>query len=816
MTRTRRPAAAWMLLSSLACLQAVVLTSGRPARAAGPAASLPCAIQITEEKIESLPDYMGPRNPLDMDFPYCPVMIDGEYWVIYKNGYRAPVVRFKGTNIENAVRQLDGAAKIPLRAPYMLGGMWYDAAGKTLYAPMHCEQSGYSGNILREIHLASSADKGLTWKYEGPIMTRDAPGKPRAGHEFSGLQWDGGDGDHVLCVDDRGGYIYLYTNHYVWPKTASGGAAIARHHVARCAIADKMAPGKWRKFFGGRWEEPGLGGKATYVDAYCVSHNSYLGKYMSLNYYSGIAFCDDLSKQEWSPSFRLGSCWGRDNVWGYWATNAEKNDVFHSGQTMFAYRFWRTVEGRRFRITLDKNRAPEQHPGFNPSSFFLNYGGTDAETADPAHYYGNVPLFESSDPIEARRTRRVDAASAEVKYAGSWSGSTAAERGASLEFAFQGSDIYWRAAKGPNMGKADVYLDGTLQTTVDCWASAPTLLQFPFLKRGLNDKTPHTIKVVVKNEKNPRSTGTAIRHILFEYSADTYRASDGYSSVQGKNQWRYQERAGGAYADMAFTDPDWHGAGRCQVGYFHMTPDVQDAVRKWIAPHDGMVRIEGAPSLEGTDADGFAISLVKNTNELWSSRLLSTNALASTHDLTVAVHKGDAIAFVVHELGKSGPGLDVIANHGPVQRNTRNGTPLKIGKKEFARGLFCHAPSKVLVRLPGPGKTFSAVAGADDGIGGGNPAFSVTVGGKVAFKLDVPWGKKEAVPISVDLAGASEFVLEVGDGGNGISCDWADWADAKTILTDGKEVWLSDLPLNQGRVLWDPVITYVGPIAGEK
>ena len=35
------------------------------------------------------------------------------------------------------------------------------------------------------------------------------------------------------------------------------------------------------------------------------------------------------------------------------------------------------------------------------------------------------------------------------------------------------------------------------------------------------------------------------------------------------------------------------------------------------------------------------------------------------------------------------------------------------------------------------------------------------------------------VPVSVDLGGATEFMLEVGDAGDGIACDQADWADAK-------------------------------------
>ena len=139
-----------------------------------------------------------------MDFPFNPLKIEGEYWIIYKNGYNGPVLRYKGTNIENAVKQKDGTVNFPafLRAPYLLGGMWYDTIEKKLYAPMHCEVEKYNGLVMREIHLASSTDKGLSWKYEGLLLSRDEPGKSRRQPtEFSGLTWNGGDGDiHFMLM----------------------------------------------------------------------------------------------------------------------------------------------------------------------------------------------------------------------------------------------------------------------------------------------------------------------------------------------------------------------------------------------------------------------------------------------------------------------------------------------------------------------------------------------------------------------------------------------------------------------------------------
>ncbi len=103
-----------MIVPSLFSLFVATAIQGAASAADDGRAAIPFSIKVTEEKLETLPDYMGPKNPVDMDFPYCPVMIDGEYWIIYKNGYSGPVLRYKGTNIENAVRQPDGAARFPL------------------------------------------------------------------------------------------------------------------------------------------------------------------------------------------------------------------------------------------------------------------------------------------------------------------------------------------------------------------------------------------------------------------------------------------------------------------------------------------------------------------------------------------------------------------------------------------------------------------------------------------------------------------------------------------------------------------------------
>jgi alpha-galactosidase len=107
--------------------------------------------------------------------------------------------------------------------------------------------------------------------------------------------------------------------------------------------------------------------------------------------------------------------------------------------------------------------------------------------------------------------------------------------------------------------------------------------------------------------------------------------------------------------------------------------------------------------------------------------------------------------------------------------------------------------SKVVVHLPGPGKTFMAVAGVDSNDntsgGKGSVVFSVSVGGKKTFQSNLLKENSPATAVQVDLDGANEFTLEVGDGGDGISCDQADWADAKVVMANGQTVWLGDLPI---------------------
>lgn len=157
----------------------------------------------------------------------------------------------------------------------------------------------------------------------------------------------------------------------------------------------------------------------------------------------------------------------------------------------------------------------------------------------------------------------------------------------------------------------------------------------------------------------------------------------------------------------------------------------------------------------------------------------------------------------------SGARITVSDNHGPVQSNARGGKPMKLAValpgdarpafKEFSRGLYCHANSKLTVHLPKGATHFEAMAGVDsnDQTSGGRGSVVFIVGtGKELWRSGVMREGMAAVPVSVDLQGADEFTLEVTDGGDGVSCDQADWVEARVTLEDKSELWLGDLAIS--------------------
>lgn len=146
------------------------------------------------------------------------------------------------------------------------------------------------------------------------------------------------------------------------------------------------------------------------------------------------------------------------------------------------------------------------------------------------------------------------------------------------------------------------------------------------------------------------------------------------------------------------------------------------------------------------------------------------------------------------------PGITILTNYGAVQRNARDGRPLRIADQTYVYGLFCHAMSKLLVRLPAPGNSFSAIVGVDTNgeYSGGSICFSVAVGDREIARSPVKHRNEPGTEMVADLDGAREFYLVVDNGGDNINSDQAAWAHAAVTLEDGRKLRIGDMPITNG------------------
>ena len=123
----------------------------------------------------------------------------------------------------------------------------------------------------------------------------------------------------------------------------------------------------------------------------------------------------------------------------------------------------------------------------------------------------------------------------------------------------------------------------------------------------------------------------------------------------------------------------------------------------------------------------------------------------------------------------------------PQANKSVDGHTLSIGGKKFEHGLGTHASSSFRVALNGKGERFTASVGVYDEIGHqGSVVFKVIGDGKTLWESGVMRGGEPAKEVSADLRGIKTLVLSVGDAGDGINYDHADWADAQIAMLEGK------------------------------
>jgi glucose/arabinose dehydrogenase len=113
--------------------------------------------------------------------------------------------------------------------------------------------------------------------------------------------------------------------------------------------------------------------------------------------------------------------------------------------------------------------------------------------------------------------------------------------------------------------------------------------------------------------------------------------------------------------------------------------------------------------------------------------------------------------------------------------NSNDGTTLKINNQSFAKGIGVHAISEIEFNVaPSAKNTFSTTIGIDDEVGDlGTAVFKIYKDNVLSFTSGVLSGNGPSQNVSLDITGTQVLKLRVEDGGDNISHDHGDWADAK-------------------------------------
>jgi GH25 family lysozyme M1 (1,4-beta-N-acetylmuramidase) len=74
-------------------------------------------------------------------------------------------------------------------------------------------------------------------------------------------------------------------------------------------------------------------------------------------------------------------------------------------------------------------------------------------------------------------------------------------------FAFWGTGVDWATVRGPDQGRANIFVDGVLATTVDNYAATTSVQPRSFTGLGLGQ---HDLRIVVLGTSRPRSEGTKV------------------------------------------------------------------------------------------------------------------------------------------------------------------------------------------------------------------------------------------------------------------------------------------------------------------
>lgn len=171
-------------------------------------------------------------------------------------------------------------------------------------------------------------------------------------------------------------------------------------------------------------------------------------------------------------------------------------------------------------------------------------------------------------------------------------------------------------------------------------------------------------KVVTGNEAKVTSADRSnVRTYKIEINQQ-YNAENQFSSLQGANNWFYQEITGGELQDMVWGRPGahfetWSGSAEFSFAWKNMIhPDVgSQPVRVFKAPKKGKVSIDNNIKRMTPDGKGVQAKVMLNDQVIWpeTGEWVPVDTTLITTGSSIEVNKDDLIEFVLDNSGEAAP-----------------------------------------------------------------------------------------------------------------------------------------------------------------
>ena len=221
------------------------------------------------------------------------------------------------------------------------------------------------------------------------------------------------------------------------------------------------------------------------------------------------AGCSGLSVQTPTHDLSLaGSTAGTSSVLVkiLWSVAGEASDVA-------AYEVQQSTNGGAYQdvsLGSDATRTQKNFELVPGSEYRFRVRAID-QAGNPSAWAEGAPFTVEAHQNESAGVLSYSGTWAEQQLSSAFGGSVmhSSEAGAKATLTFTGTDVSWIAEKGPNRGRAEVWLDGQPVETVDLYATSTQPRRVVY-SASLDSAGPHTLEVRVLGTKRAASSDTRV------------------------------------------------------------------------------------------------------------------------------------------------------------------------------------------------------------------------------------------------------------------------------------------------------------------